>query len=134
MTLALSLASVRASHRLDVLALCDLEGTVIASAGDRFAAEELAPLASAAARERPERRAEILPRLGVIVDTVERDARTWVIAATTTVPGRDLVALVAAIEEILPVSRPGADDTLGGFALHLEDDPHDEPFGEFDWA
>lgn len=122
-TLALSLATVRAAHRLDVLALCDLEGVLLASAGDRFAAEELAPLASAAARECPERRAAILPRLGVIVDTLDRAGRTWVIAATTTVPGRDIAALVAAIDEILPTTPAfDGDEPEPDFALDQDDD------------
>lgn len=128
-TLALSLATVRAAHRLDVLALCDLEGLLLASAGDRFAAEELAPLAAAAARETPERRAAILPRLGVIVDTIERCARTWVVAATTTIPGRDVTALVAAIEDILPSTPTPADEQPEpDFSLDQDDDL----FGE--WA
>ncbi|MBI2392620.1 MAG: hypothetical protein HYV09_23750 [Deltaproteobacteria bacterium] len=109
-TLALSLASVRAAHRLDVLALCDLEGTLLASAGDAYAAEELAPFAASAARESRARRAEILPRLGVIVDTVERGGRTLVVAATATDPHRDVSAIVAAVEDALPPVNSTADE------------------------
>jgi len=129
-TLALSLASVRAAHRLDVLALCDLDGVLLASAGDGHAAEELAPLAAAAARETRERRASILPRLGVIVDTIECDARTWVIAATATDPFRDIAAILVAVEEILPRAPRSSfappsnyEGTLDGtLGLELDDD------------
>lgn len=121
-TLALSLAAVRAAHRLDVIALCDLEGVVVASAGDRYAAEELAVVAAAAARETPERRAAILPRLGVIVDTLERAARTWVVAATTTVPGRDRAALLAAVEDVLPTADADEPEPVFELERDLDDD------------
>jgi hypothetical protein len=101
-TLALSLASVRAAHRLDVIALCHLDGTLLCSAGDRHAAEELAPFAARAASEPRGRRADILPRLGVIVETVEHGGRTWVLAATATDPARDVRAIVASIRDVLP--------------------------------
>jgi hypothetical protein len=101
-TLALSLASVRAAHRLDVIALCDLDGTLLCSAGDRVAAEELAPFAARAANQPRGRRAEFLPRVGVIVETVERGGRSWVLAATTTDPARDVHAIVASIYDALP--------------------------------
>jgi hypothetical protein len=146
-TLALSLASVRAAHRLDVLALCDLDGALLASAGDAHAAAELAPLAASAARETPERRAAILPRLGVIVDVIEsgvrgRDARTWVVAATATDPFRDVSAIVAAVEDILPrpatssivpsssLAPASAPESLdGSFGLELDDDLFGDLFG-----
>lgn len=101
-TLALSLATARAAHRLDVVALLDLDGTLLASAGDRLAAEDLGALASRAAREPRARRAEILPRLGVIVELIEKDGATWVLAATATDPKRDLRGLVEMIHDALP--------------------------------
>lgn len=110
-TLALSLASIRAEHRLDVIALCDLDGTLLCSAGDRIAAEELAPFAARAASQPRARRAEILPRLGVIVETVERGGRCWVLAATATDPARDVHAIVASIHEALPGIAAAASKT-----------------------
>lgn len=109
-TLALSLASARAAHRLDVVALLDLDGTLLASAGDRQAAEDLAELASRAAREPRARRAEILPRLGVIVETIEKDGATWVLAATAADPKRDVRAVLEMIHEALPGSNRSVED------------------------
>jgi hypothetical protein len=123
-TLALSLASVRAAHRLDVIALCHLDGTLLCSAGDRYAAEELAPFAARAAHETRTRRADILPRLGVIVETVEHGGRTWVLAATATDPARDVRAIIASIREVLPaivaVAAKTEDDEDGDFESALD--------------
>lgn len=110
-TLALSLASVRAAHRLDVIALCDLDGTLLCSAGDRVAAEELAPFAARAASQPRGRRAEVLPRVGVIVETIEHGGRCWVLAATTTVPARDVHAIVASLRDALPGIAAAASKT-----------------------
>jgi len=116
-TLALALASVRAAYRLDVIALCHLDGTLLCAAGDRYAAEELAPFAARAASQPRARRADILPRLGVIVETVERGGRTWVLAATAADPARDVRAIVESIRDALPaiaaaVSKSEDDDDV----------------------
>lgn len=126
-TLALSLASVRAAHRLDVIALCHLDGTLLCSAGDRYAAEELAPLAARAANEPRARRADVLPRLGVIVETVEHGGRTWVLAATAADPLRDVRALVASIETSIRASMalPG----IAAAARRADDDDDDDDEG-----
>lgn len=129
-TLALSLASIRAAHRLDVIALCDLDGTLLCSAGDRIAAEELAPFAARAASQPRARRADLLPRLGVIVETVERGGRSWVLAATATDPARDVHAIVASIHDALPgiaaaASRDVTDEEDEDFETAL-----DQAFGE----
>lgn len=101
-TLALSLATARAAHRLDVIALLDMDGIMLASAGDRRAAEDLASLASRAAREPRARRIEILPRLGVIVELIEKDGATWVLAATAADPKRDVRSIIEMIHDALP--------------------------------
>lgn len=128
-TLALLLATTRAAHRLDVIALLDMDGTLLASAGDRRAAEDLGALAVRAAREPRAKRASILPRLGVIVEVIEKDSGTWVLAATVTDPGRDVRGIVEMIREGLPV--------LGGTAEEVEEDDFesalDRAFSE-DWG
>jgi hypothetical protein len=114
-TMAIQLAVLRASFRLDVIALVALDGTLVASAGDLAAAEELAPFAAAAAREPRWRRGDVLPRLGVIVEVVEHAGRSWVLAATATDPKRDVRALLAALGEVLP-------DLAAAAAVEDEDD------------
>jgi hypothetical protein len=110
-TLALSLATARAAHRLDVIALLDMDGMMLASAGDRRAAEDLASLASRAAREPRARRVEILPRLGVIVELIEKDGVTWVLAATAADPKRDVRGIIEMIHDALP-GQPIARDEV----------------------
>jgi hypothetical protein len=101
-TLALSLATARAAHRLDVIALLDMDGVMLASAGDRRAAEDLGSLATRAAREPRARRVEILPRLGVIVELIEKDGATFVLAATAADPKRDVRSIIEMIHDALP--------------------------------
>ena len=131
-TLALSLASVRAAHRLDVIALCHQDGTLLCSAGDRYAAEELAPFAARAAKRPRDQRADMLPRLGVIVETVEHAGRTWVLAATATDPARDVRAIVASIRDSLPGIAAVASQTDEEDDVDFES-ALDQAFGE-DWA
>ncbi|MGZ3451756.1 MAG: hypothetical protein ACXVEF_19255 [Polyangiales bacterium] len=134
-TMAIQLAVLRASFRLDVVALVAVDGTLIASAGDVAAAEELAPFAAAAAREPRGRRGEVLPRLGVIVEVVEHAGRSWVFAATTTDPKRDVRAIVNALGEVLPDIAAAAaldDDDDDGFEAALDqafDGEDDDWFG-----
>lgn len=131
-TLALSLASARAAHRLDVIALLDLDGVLLASAGDRHAAEDLAELASRAAREPRARRLEILPRLGVMVETLEKDGATWILAATAANPTRDVRAVIEMIYEALPGGvaereEPEEDDFENALDRAFTDDWGDDP-------
>lgn len=115
--LALQLAVLRASFRLDVVALVARDGTLLASAGDLEAAEELAPFAAKAANEPRGRRFDVLPRLGVIVEVVEHAGRSWVLAATATDPARDVRAIVASLREVLP--------TIAAAAASHEDEDDD---------
>lgn len=136
-TLALHLAVVRATHRLDVVALVDLEGTLLASAGDRTSAEELAAFAAHVAEQPPARRAQIVPSVGVIVELVEHGDRTWIVAATAIHPTRDVRAILASIRDVLPALAAAArareapprddldaafDDVFGAAQDHDDDD------------
>lgn len=126
--MALQLAVLRASFRLDVVALIANDGTLIASAGDVAAAEELAPFAARAAREPRDRRFEVLPRIGVIVEVVEHAGRSWVFAATTTDPKRDVRAILSALGDVLPdIVAAAEEDDDDGFEAAL-----DEAFAEVD--
>jgi hypothetical protein len=120
--MALQLAVLRASFRLDVVALLAMDGRLIASAGDVAAAEELAPFAARAAREPRGRRFEVLPRIGVIVEVVEHAGKSWVFAATTTDPKRDVRAIIGALGEVLPdIVAAAEDDDDDGFEAALDE-------------
>lgn len=129
-TLALSLASARAAFRLDVIALLDADGVLLASAGDRRAAIDLASLASRAAREPRAHRASILPRLGVIVETLEKDGGNWVLAATAADPKRDVRAIVEMIFDALPGGKAGADEVEEDDFENALDRAFSEDWGE----
>jgi hypothetical protein len=121
-TMALQLAVLRATFRLDVVALIATDGTLIASAGDVVAAEELAPFAARAAREPRGRRFDVLPRIGVIVEVVEHAGRSWVFAATTTDPNRDVRAILSALRDALPDLMAAAEEEEDdGFEAALDE-------------
>jgi hypothetical protein len=129
-TLALSLASARAAFRLDVIALLDLDGTLLASAGDRRAAEDLASLASRAAREPRAHRASVLPRLGVIVETLEKDSATWILAATAADPKRDVRGMIEMIHDALPGGAAANDEVESDDFESALDKAFSEDWGE----
>ncbi len=131
-TLALQLAVVRATHHLDVVVLVDLEGTLLASAGDRTSAEELAAFAAHVAKQPPSLRARIVPTVGVIVELVEHGDRTWIAAATAAHPTRDVRAFLASVRDVLPTLAAAARARRDSEADDELDSAFDDVFGDGD--
>lgn len=133
-TLALHLAIVAAAYRLDVLTLVDEDGIAIASVGDSAAALELAAIAASVVRAGA-RRASILPRRGVLLESIASGARRYAIAATGIDAAAEAHAIAEAVAEALPaaVALKAEDDddleaSLEAFFAEPDDDLFDEEF------